>query len=102
MPRKKCCRKIGLAPKVKAYKPTGVKMCAVEKVSLDIDEFEAVRLADYEGLYQQDGAERMEISRATFGRILTAAHKKIAEALIEGKAIIIQNGDAEHLSREHE
>jgi predicted DNA-binding protein (UPF0251 family) len=48
-------------------------------------------------LYQQDGAERMEISRATFGRILTAAHKKIAEALIEGKAIIIQNDSAEHL-----
>ncbi len=102
MPRKKCCRKIGLAPKVKAYKPTGVKMCAVEKVSLDIDEFEAIRLADYEGLYQQDGAEKMGVSRATFGRILTVAHKKIAEALIDGKAIIIQNDDAEHLSREHE
>ncbi len=53
------------------------------------DEMEAIRLSDYEGLYQQDAAEKMGISRTTFSRILESAHRKIADALLRTKAIFI-------------
>jgi len=59
---------------------------------MTLDELEAIRLADLEGLYQEKAAERMEVSRATFGRILDAAHRKIAGALIRGKALRIEGG----------
>ncbi|MCK7507010.1 MAG: DUF134 domain-containing protein [Desulfobacterales bacterium] len=55
----------------------------LEEVVLNLDEFEAIRLADYEQLYQEEAAARMNISRQTFGRIIEAAHKKIADVLIE-------------------
>jgi predicted DNA-binding protein (UPF0251 family) len=60
------------------------------EISLELDEFEAIRLADHEDHYQEEAAKRMGISRQTFGRIITGAHKKIAEALIHGKAIKIE------------
>jgi predicted DNA-binding protein (UPF0251 family) len=59
-------------------------------VSLRLDEIEAIRLADYEGLYQEEAAARMKISRQTLGRILNLAHRKVAEALIQGKALKIE------------
>lgn len=54
------------------------------EISISLDEFEAIRLADYEGLYHEDSAGKMEISRPTFGRILNDAHRKIAECLLQG------------------
>lgn len=63
----------------------------LEEITLELDEFEAIRLKDHEGLYQDAAAEKMKISRQTFGRILESAHKKIAEALVNGKAIRIEN-----------
>ncbi len=60
---------------------------------LTLDEFEAVRLADFLGLYQEDGARNMNISRQTFGRIIDSAHKKIADMLINGKALKIEGGE---------
>ena len=57
---------------------------------LGIDEFEAVRLADHKGLYHRAAATEMKISRATFGRILAQGRSKIAEALIQGKALKIE------------
>ena len=68
----------------------------LEKVILTDDELEAVRLADFEGLYQQDAADRMHISRQTFGRIIDSAHKKIADALVTGKALCIEGGNVTH------
>ena len=62
---------------------------------LAVDEFEALRLADYEGLYQEQAAERMRISRQTFGRIVEAARKKVAQALVEGLALRIEGGEIE-------
>jgi hypothetical protein len=59
---------------------------------LSVDEFEALRLADLEGLYHDGAAERMGISRATFGRIVEAARRKVAEALVRGKALKIGGG----------
>ncbi len=71
----------------------GIPASLLEEVVLTLDEFEAIRLADYEGLYQEDGAKKMNISRQTFGRIIETAHKKIADVLINGKALKIEGGD---------
>jgi len=67
----------------------------LEQVELTVDEFEAIRLADMEGLYQEAAAQRMNVSRQTFGRILEAAHKKVADALVNGKALSIAGGSVE-------
>ena len=63
---------------------------ALEELSITMDELEAIRLADYDGLYHEDAARKMEISRQTFGRILSEAHKKVAESLLKGKALKIE------------
>ncbi len=61
-------------------------------VRLDLDGLEALRLADLEGLYQEAAAEQMGVSRATFGRIVATARARVAEALLEGKALRIGGG----------
>ena len=93
MPRPKCCRQVGRLPDKIYFKPQGVPSVQLEEVVLSIDELEAVRLADFEGLYQEQAARRMNISRQTFGRIIIAAHEKIADALINGKALKIDGGE---------
>ncbi len=98
MSRPKCCRKIGCVPDVNYYKPRGIPASCLEEIQLDLDEFEAIRLADFEGMYQEDAARRMDISRQTFGRIIDSAHKKIADALLHGKALRIEGGDV-HLDK---
>ena len=60
---------------------------------MDLDELEAIRLADYEGRYHEDAARDMKVSRATFGRIVNRARRKVAEALILGKALKIETND---------
>ena len=67
------------------------------RVNLTLDELEAVRLADYEGLYQEDAAGKMIISRQTFGNIIVSAHKKIADALLNAKALKIEGGVVERV-----
>ncbi len=64
------------------------------EISLEIDELEALRLADYEGLYHEEASKRMNISRATFGRVLCSARHKVVEAILEGKALKIENQQA--------
>ena len=87
MPRKKSRRCIEFSSDITYYKPRGVPMKELQVVHLDLDEIEAVRLRNYEKLYQENAAKKMEISRQTFGRILESAHAKIADALVNGKAI---------------
>lgn len=72
------------------FKPRGIPLSDLEEIELAKDELESIRLADLNGLFQEDAAARMNISRATFGRIIMKAHQKIAEAIINGKAIKIQ------------
>lgn len=91
MPRNKCHRNVEIDPKSTYFKPRGIPMKFLEEVVLELDEFESIRLKYYEGLYQGQAAQKMQISRQTFGRILESANKKIAEALINGKAIRIEN-----------
>jgi predicted DNA-binding protein (UPF0251 family) len=64
-------------------------------VILQIDEVEAIRLADLEELYQEDAAKKMHVSRQTFGNIIDSAHKKIADAIVNSKAIKIKGGEVE-------
>ena len=89
MPRTKCRRHIETQPNVTYYKPAGISLRELTEVTLELDELETIRLADLQGLYQNEAAEQMKISRQTFGRIITSAHQKIAEALIHGKSIKI-------------
>ncbi len=95
MPRPICRRRVGFIPGTRYFKPMGIPMNMLEEIVLNIDELEAVRLADYGGLYQEQAAERMQISRPTFGRIVESAHKKIADALVNGRALRIQGGNVE-------
>lgn len=95
MPRPKCCRRVAGLPRCKVFKPAGMPACSLEEVILTVDELEAVRLADLQGLYQEQAAEQMNISRQTFGRIIESAHRKVAETLVEGKALRIEGGEIE-------
>jgi uncharacterized protein len=92
MPRRPCCKRIAKLPGVRYFKPRAVPMSELEEVVLTMEELESLRLADLEGLYQQNCAERMGVSRATFGRVLDAAHRKVAKALVEGCALRIEGG----------
>jgi predicted DNA-binding protein (UPF0251 family) len=92
VPRPQNPRWIRGVPQQTWFKPAAVPMRVLREVVLTLDEVEALRLADLEGLYQEQAAERMRISRQTLGRILASAHKKLAEALIRGKAIRVEGG----------
>lgn len=93
MTRPKCCRTIACIPDINYYKPKGIPSSLLEEVVLTLDEFEAIKLADFEGLYQEQAAVKMDISRQTFGRIIDSAHRKIADVLIHGKALKIEGGE---------
>ena len=95
MPRPKKCRRIREHTGVRYFKPQGIPMRFLEHVCLSLDEMEALRLADMGGLSQQKGADQMNVSRATFGRIVASARKKTAEALYLGRAIKIEGGEIE-------
>lgn len=97
--RPKKIRLILSAPRVKCYKPLCKPLSKIESVYLTLDEFEAVRLACLEGLKQVDAAKRLNISRPTFSRIVTSAHKKIADALVNIKAIRIEGGCCQIIKR---
>jgi len=89
MPRPKKCRSIGCNPLAVYFKPRGIPIFRLEETGLDMDELEALRLADFEGLYHEEAAAKMNVSRATFGRILNSARHKVADAIINGKALRI-------------
>jgi len=92
VPRKRRKCHVEFLPPATYYKPAGVPLRELEEVALSVEEFEALRLKDMEGLEQIQCAERMGVARTTYQRILYAAREKIAEALVEGKAIRIEGG----------
>jgi predicted DNA-binding protein (UPF0251 family) len=92
MPRPFCCRHIAGRPVASIFKPRGVPMHGIEEVVMALDEFEAMRLADLGGMYQEQAAEQMKISRPTFSRIIDSAHRKMADAIVHGKALRIEGG----------
>ena len=92
MPRPKCCRQVGEMPKKTCFRPEGTISSYPEEVLLNLDEYESLRLADLKGLYQEQAASRMNISRQTFGRIVEAARRKVADVLVNGKILKIEGG----------
>jgi len=98
MTRPKCCRRIGRGPVTSCFQPETVTGEPCEEIVLTLDEFEALRLADYEGLYQEQAAARMNVSRQTFGRIVDSARGKMARMLVQGCTLRIRGGDVEMTS----
>ncbi|MCK4808827.1 MAG: DUF134 domain-containing protein, partial [Candidatus Aenigmarchaeota archaeon] len=92
MPRPRLCRRVGFQPDVTYFKPAGIRKTDLEESILAVDEFEAVRLKDLECLGQDECAKRMDISQPTFHRLILSARKKIADAIVNGKAIKISGG----------
>lgn len=90
MPRPRIPRCIRFNPNVHFFKPSGIPLQDLEEVVLDPDELEAIKLYDVDELEQTEAAAKMKISQPTFARIIEAAHKKIAHAIINGKAIKIE------------
>ena len=83
-------RCINCAPEACYYKPVGIPMRDLDEIVLAMDELEAMRLTDLEGLYQADAAEHMGVSRQTIGNLLNSVHRKVADALLNGKALRIR------------
>ncbi len=92
MARPFCNRSIAGKPAASIFKPIGIPVTELEEIVMTLDEFEALRLADLDGLYQEQAAEKMKISRPTFSRIADSAHRKVADALVHGKALRIEGG----------
>ncbi|OPY02093.1 MAG: hypothetical protein A4E66_02730 [Syntrophus sp. PtaB.Bin001] len=89
MTRPKKSRCIACKPNSFFFKPQGIPLTDLEESVLLMDELEALRLADVEGLYHEEAALQMKVSRATFGRVLSEARHKVAEAILRGRALRI-------------
>lgn len=92
MPRPPIERAVTGTPRVTLFKPAGVPARELEQLTLGVDELEAIRLVDLEGLSHEQAADVMGVSRQTVGRMLERGRARVAEALVEGKAILIGGG----------
>lgn len=93
MPRPQKHRKVCYPPMMKGFKPFGMPFSKLENVSLTYDEYESLRLVNYDMQSQEQAAVRMNVSRPTFTRIYNKALKAITLAFVEGKAIVIEGGN---------
>lgn len=100
MPRPVCPRRIAGRPAATIFKPAGIPLRGLPMIVLTLDEFEALRLADLDARYQSEGAASMRVSRATFSRIVESARRKVADALVHGRALRIEGGPV-HLVDPH-
>ena len=91
-------RKVDQPPHYTTFKPRGIPQKYLKKTELCIDEFEAIRLADYCGMEHREAADHMQISRPTFTRLVKKARQKVALALIEGTELNITGGNIELLN----
>jgi len=95
MARPEKLRCVAQLPSIVFFKPAGIPVSALQGVRVSLEEIESIRLKDLEGLEQEECAQHMHISRPTFHRILKSAREKLADALINGKAIQIEGGNFE-------
>lgn len=93
MPRRKQFRKVSKEPLISIFKPAGIPAKELDEIFITVDEFEAVRLADFEGMNQREASDVMHVSQPTFNRILTSARKKIAETIVRGIVLRIEGGE---------
>lgn len=96
-PRK--CRLIRYSPLSRFYKPRGIPMMDLKIVSLKDEEWEAILMADYQGMEHEAAAKSMGVSRPTFSRVLASARAAVARALAEGAALEIGGGDARMVAK---
>ena len=92
MPRKRCRRMVSYIPETNFFKPVGMPLRTLEVIQVKVEELEAIKLIDYNGYEQEKAAIEMGVSRKTLWRDLKSGRKKIAEALVEGKALLIKGG----------
>ena len=95
MSRPRKYRRVENVPDITYFKPAGAPLRDLDEVRLSVEEAEAIRLKDLEGLEQEEGAKKMNISRPTFQRVLASARQKLADVLLNGKAIRIEGGNFE-------
>ncbi len=93
MPRPVTGRCLRAAIRPRLMRPVGIRVDELEETALGLDEAESLRLADLEGLYHEAAARNMGVSRATFGRILQSARRKVADAIVNGKALRLSGGE---------
>lgn len=93
MTRPELKRYIKFMPKIEYFKPAGIPVRELEEIELKVEELESLRLKEIEEMDQESAANKMRVSRITFRRILKSAHKKVSEALINGKALRIRGGN---------
>lgn len=93
MPRPEIERKVSKPPIYTNFKPIGVQARGLEKITLFLDEYEALRLSDFLGMSQEEAADEMEISRPTFTRLIEKARKKLADFLVNGKLLSLEGGN---------
>lgn len=93
MPRPQKERKVLEPPKIQGMKPVGVPMRFLDRIYLSLDEYEAIRLADYDGLEHQQAAEAMGVSRPTFTRLIEKARKIVADSIVGVKELVIEGGN---------
>lgn len=89
MPRPRKRRRVRGRPNSSYFKPAGIKMQNLVETILSLEEFEAIRLIDLKKIPQREAGKKMQISQSTLSRILSSARKKLADAVINGKAIKI-------------
>ena len=99
MPRPRLRRMVSEEPEVVYFKPAGVRMTRLAENTLTVGEFEALRLNDLLEIEQGKAAEKMGISQPTFHRLVSGARKKVADAIVNGKAIRIEGGNFELIGR---
>jgi len=92
MVRPQKSRRVAFNPEISYFKPRGIPMFDLEEVRLTVDQREAIRLSDLQGMSHEEAGRHMGVSRATFGRIIQQARKAVADALINGKAINVEGG----------
>ncbi len=92
MPRPPKPRCVTHSPGATYFKPRGIPMTELEETVLGLDELEAIRLVDFEALSQEDAGKRMGVSRGTIGRLLEHGRHTLADALLHGKALLIEGG----------
>jgi predicted DNA-binding protein (UPF0251 family)/predicted Fe-Mo cluster-binding NifX family protein len=95
VPRPRCRRNIGFLPNVTYFKPAGVRLAELGEVVMPHDELEAIRLKDLLGFPQEEAAKQMNVSQPTFHRLLLSAHEKMADVVVNGKALRIEGGNVQ-------
>ncbi len=93
MARNKKCRCVNHCPCATSFKPTGINKCTCGLIELQSDEMETIKLVDFDGLDQEQTAQKMQVSRPTVQRIYKSARSKIADALVNGKIINFERGE---------